>query len=167
LSEAPDTHSGTNSDADSDPDSDADSDLHSDLHYDAKEWLVDGFNVLHASLLSGSDRQEWWTAPNRERLIGLSRRFGDPTARIWIVFDGPRPTPQAEDAAALEREPVQVVFAPSADDWIVKRVRSSEEPTRIAVVTADHQVAGRSRHRGAQVAAPRDFLALCAAPDEE
>ena len=121
---------------------------------------MDGFNVLHASLLSGEERSEWWTASKRERLVGLARHFADPTARIWIVFDGPHPASPAGDAAEPER--VQVVFAPSADDWIVKRVRSSEEPARIAVVTGDHQVAGRARHRGAQVAKPRDFLALCA-----
>ncbi|MBW2275430.1 MAG: NYN domain-containing protein [Deltaproteobacteria bacterium] len=130
---------------------------------ETREWLIDGFNVLHASLFSDGDRSEWWTAPRRERLVGLARHFSDPAARIWIVFDGPRPSAPDDDADAQER--VQVVFADSADDWIVKRVRSSEEPGRLAVVTGDRQVADRARHRGARVAAPRDFIARCATPD--
>lgn len=123
---------------------------------------MDGFNVVHASFFADGDRSEWWAAPKRERLVGLAQRFADPAARIWIVFDGPRPPD--DPAAASER--VQVVFAASADEWIVKRVRRSEEPGRLAVVTGDRKIADRARHRGAQVTGPRDFIAMCAVPEE-
>ena len=56
---------------------------------------------------------------------------------------------------------VRRFFAPSADDWLVAQVRASPAPDCLAVVTADRAVAGRARHRGAQVVSPRAFLARC------
>jgi hypothetical protein len=126
-------------------------------------WLVDGFNVLHAGVLRGRDRAEWWTEPRREQLLSLAERFDDAEAEIWVVFDGRGPERPAE---APERR-VRQVFAPSADDWLLAKVRATEAPAELAVVTADRAVAARARHRGAQVVSPRAFLArCCAAPPE-
>jgi len=121
------------------------------------EWLVDGFNVLHAGVLRGRDRALWWTEPRREQLVARVSRFDDANAEIWIVFDGSEPDRPAEPGARR----IHQVFAPSADDWLVKRVRASEAPACLAVVTADRAVADRARHRGAQVISPRSFLARC------
>ena len=123
----------------------------------ASLWLVDGFNVLHAGVLHGRDRALWWTEPRREQLVALATHFDDAAAEIWIVFDGSGPEQPAEPPASRVRQ----VFAPSADDWLVKRVRASEAPACLAVVTADRAVADRARHRGAQVVSPRSFLARC------
>jgi YacP-like NYN domain len=120
-------------------------------------WLVDGFNVLHAGVLRGRDRAEWWTEPRREQLVALAERFDDAEAEIWIVFDGSGP----EDPAQAPASRVRRFFAPSADDWLVAQVRASPAPDCLAVVTADRAVAGRARHRGAQVVSPRAFLARC------
>jgi predicted RNA-binding protein with PIN domain len=124
-------------------------------------WLIDGFNVLHVGLLGGRDRSDWWTEARREELLERVVCFDDPDAELWVVFDGPRP--EVADAASTGSggERIRRVFAASADAWLVERVGASEEPGRIAVVTADRQVAGRVRHRGAQVHSPRDFLARC------
>ncbi len=140
----------------------------------ASVWLVDGFNVLHAGVLKGRDRREWWTAPVRERLLALAAGFDDPTAELWIAFDGPAPVAPARKAAQRPRSKAQpseggplqdvrvrAVFAASADDWLVTRVRRAEDPARFAVVTCDRQVADRVRHRGARVVSPREFLARC------
>jgi len=123
-------------------------------------WLVDGFNLLHSALLGGEDRSGWWREAARRRVLDAAAQFDDPEAEIWVVFDGARPAEEAE----LGR--VRVVFAPSADDWLVARVRAEAGgqdggPPRVAVVTADRQVAGRSRHRGAEVVAPQTFLSRC------
>jgi hypothetical protein len=120
-------------------------------------WLVDGFNVLHAGVLRGRDRADWWTEPRREQLVALAERFDDAEAQIWIVFDGSGP----EDAGQASESRVRRFFAPSADDWLVAQVRASPAPDCLAVVTADRAVAGRARHRGAQVVSPRAFLARC------
>ena len=123
----------------------------------ASLWLVDGFNVLHAGVLHGRDRAQWWTEPRRAQLVALAARFDDAQAEIWIVFDGSGPETPSEPPSSRVRQ----VFAPSADDWLVAKVRASEAPACLAVVTADRAVAGRARQRGAQVVSPRSFLARC------
>lgn len=141
-------------------------------------WLVDGYNAMHACLLAGTDRDRWWTAESRELLLARASRFDDPEAEIWVVFDGrnesqeiyeplagpelPGPEASASGARSVGAPAaVHVVFAPSADDWITKRVRQVAEPDRIAVVTSDRQVADRCAHRGARVLRPQAFLAGC------
>ncbi|HVP31069.1 MAG TPA: NYN domain-containing protein [Myxococcota bacterium] len=124
-------------------------------------WLVDGYNVLHAGVLRGRDRREWWTAAVQQRVVDVAETFDDPRAEIWVVFDDARP---GRSERCREPEPpsrVRLAYAPSADDWLVKRVRSASDPARLAVVTADRQVQGRARHRGAQVVSPLAFLARC------
>lgn len=147
-------------------------------------WLVDGFNALHAVVLGGEDRGRFWDRAHRERLIaalarGLERRVDDPAVEdragaagedategpvdratgIVLVFDGHRPV----DADEARPAPgLQVVFAPSADEWIVKRAREaakSEPAVRIGVVSNDRKVAGRCRHVGAKIVAPAEFMA--------
>jgi predicted RNA-binding protein with PIN domain len=126
-----------------------------------ERWLVDGFNVLHAGVLRGSDRQGWWREEVRARLLARVASFEDTAAELWVVFDGAGPGAPAE--AASERP--RVVFAPSADDWLLAAVREAEDPARVVVVTADRQLADRARHRGARVVGPRSFLARCGRPE--
>jgi predicted RNA-binding protein with PIN domain len=118
-------------------------------------WLVDGYNVLHAAVLGGQDRSAWWTRSRRRELLERAAGF-DADAEVWVVFDGP------DDSGAIaESDGPRCVFADSADDWLIDRVRRAGDPAAIAVVTADRQVAGRARGRGARVVSPRDFLARC------
>jgi len=124
-------------------------------------WLLDGFNVLHAGPLLGRDRSEWWTEPRRSELLDLAGRFDDPRAEIWVVFDGPRPETPADAGESVPDPRPRRVFAPSADAWLLARVREAEDPGRVAVVTGDRKIAARARHRGAQVFSPRAFLDRC------
>lgn len=121
-------------------------------------WLVDGYNVLCSGVLGGRERSRWWAEERRQELLTQLEGFDDPDAEIWVVFDGEN-APAAEPAPAGR---VRTVFAPSADDWLVDEVkRQVAEARSVAVVTADRKVAGRSRHRGAQVVAPRELLGRC------
>jgi len=123
-------------------------------------WLVDGYNVLHAGVLRGRDRRGWWTASVQSRLVAIADTFEDPAAQIIVVFDAAKPeAPRAAEPPPPSR--VRLVYAPSADDWLVRHVRTSQAPERIAVVTADRQVQGRARHGGASVISPLAFLARC------
>lgn len=122
-----------------------------------RTWLVDGFNLMHAAVLRGRDRREWWRAEARERVLDLVRRLEAPEAEVVVVFDGPRPADEPERAADGPR----VVFAESADDWLIRAVRQAPDPGRIALVTADRQLADRARHRGARVIGPVAFRERC------
>ena len=153
---------------------------------ETSHWLLDGYNVLHAALLPGELRSQtpWWNQEGRQRLIrrvflfdalrdarrddmqGASGRPDDRTLKdattpsspiIWIVFDGERPTPESEDQHPL----VRVIFAPSADDYLVSRSRRADPNQSIFVVSSDKRVVGRCAHAGAQIVKPRDFLARC------
>jgi predicted RNA-binding protein with PIN domain len=124
-------------------------------------WLLDGFNVLHAGPLGGRDRAEWWTEPRRSELLERAGRFDDPRAEMWVVFDGPRSEAPGEANAGGPAPRLGCVFAPSADEWLLARVREAEDSSRVAVVTCDRKLAERARHRGAQVYSPRAFLDRC------
>jgi predicted RNA-binding protein with PIN domain len=119
-------------------------------------WLVDGFNLLHVTLLRGESRDEFWRRAGRERVVELARRFDAQDAEVVVVFDGSQP-PQPQSDASGPR----VVFAATADDWLLTAVREAPDPARVAVVTADRRLAARARHRGAQVMAPGVFAARC------
>jgi len=122
-----------------------------------ERWLVDGFNVLHAGVLRGNDRQGWWREEARARLLSRVAAFEDGAAELWVVFDGRGPLAEAELASQRPR----VVFAPSADEWLLAAVRDADDPGAVVVVTADRQLADKARHRGARVVSPRAFLARC------
>jgi hypothetical protein len=122
-------------------------------------WLVDGFNVLHAGVLRGRDRAQWWREDRRAALLERARRFRPARggAEVCVVFDGSGPPAPGE---VREGGP-GVVFAPSADEWLLERVRSDPDPARLAVVTSDRRLAERARRRGARVVSPLAFLARC------
>ncbi|MFP6641789.1 MAG: NYN domain-containing protein [Myxococcota bacterium] len=140
------------------------------------QWLVDGYNVLHAVLLPGHLRGQtrWWDHEGRERLIQRVRRFdgiesnpkpllGPVGPRIgrWpqvcVVFDGTEPMAEPAD----HHNPIDVVFAPSADAYLVSRARRADPTEAVFVVSNDRQVAGRCAHAGATIVSPRDFMARC------
>ncbi len=139
---------------------------------------------------AGPGGRPFWSAEMRERLVTVARRFAHPHAALWIVFDGPRPSetslvpesrtpPEAREpeSGVTERpgEPdgsvrppqpeLHVCFAPSADDWIVRRVKTErrQNDQAVAVVTGDRKLGNRARHHQAAVVSPRLFLAHCGA----
>jgi predicted RNA-binding protein with PIN domain len=122
-------------------------------------WLVDGFNVLHAQLLKGRDRREWWSAERRQLVIDQAARLAARGERVWVVFDGQRPPGESESP---EDAPLRVVFARDADEWLLKAMRAAPDPSRVAVVTGDRPVKDRARRFGAHVVSPRLWLARCA-----
>jgi hypothetical protein len=119
-------------------------------------WLVDGYNVLNVGLLAGRGREGWWTSPFRDELLGRVDGFEEQAAEIWVVFDGAS-RPEVERSGRA-----RPVFAPSADDWLLARIRE-RDPAQVALVTADRRLAARARSRGVEVVAPAAFLARCRA----
>jgi predicted RNA-binding protein with PIN domain len=123
-------------------------------------WLVDGFNVLHAHLLKGRDRKDWWGAERRQLVIEQAERLAARGERVCVVFDGTRPADQAESP---EDALLRVVFAKDADDWMLKTMRAAADPGGVAIVTGDRPVKDRARRWGAHAVSPREWLARCAA----
>jgi predicted RNA-binding protein with PIN domain len=123
-------------------------------------WLVDGFNVLHAHLLKGRDRSDWWSAERRRLVIEQAARLAARGERVWVVFDGKRPAGEAE---APEDAQLRVVFAKDADEWLLKAMRAAPDPAGVAIVTGDRPVKDRARRFGARVVSPRAWLDRCAA----
>jgi hypothetical protein len=125
-------------------------------------WLVDGYNALHVGVLRGAARAgSWWSGAGREALLERVRRFDGGAAAVVVVFDGPdaRELPDPAPPEGAAGRPL-LVFAPSADEWLLRRAREAP-PGRVAVVTADRRLAARARARGAVVLSPREFLARC------
>jgi predicted RNA-binding protein with PIN domain len=123
-------------------------------------WLVDGFNVLHAHLLKGRDRKDWWSAGRRQLVIDQAARLAACGVRVCVVFDGKRP---ADEAEPPEDALLRVVFAEDADDWMLKTMRAAADPGGVAIVTGDRPVKDRARRWGAHAVSPREWLARCAA----
>jgi len=131
-------------------------------------WLIDGFNVIQVAARAGgqpSNREGWWREPARTALLERSGCLADPEVdpgtEVWVVFDGPHPPPEP-----LVSGCARGVFAPSADDWILERLRAHPDPAGVRVVTADRPLAERARHRGAVVVGPHEFLERCSRPGE-
>ncbi len=126
-------------------------------------YLVDGFNLLHAVVLSGRERAEWWRASNRARVVELAARFA--SGEIWVVFDVRGPREELSLAARLEATPqqagVQIRYAPSADDYIVAVCADVQGRREVVVVSADRALLDRCRHRGAARISPWKFAEQC------
>lgn len=118
-------------------------------------WLVDGFNVVQVALIAGRDRSGWWSAERRQELLSRAARLTDAGVPVEVVFDGWRPAPDSEAPGPRQ------IFAESADEWLLERVRHAADPARVAVVTADRRLAERLRRRGARVVSPVEFLRRC------
>lgn len=124
--------------------------------------IVDGFNVLHAGVLSGRDRAEWWKETAQRRLVNRVEQFSDvDDAEVWIIFD--RRTDQEGRATnVVSSDPrISIAYAPSADDWIVEQVAKRASSRRITVVTGDRPLRERVRRAGGSPLSPLQFLTAC------
>lgn len=131
--------------------------------------LVDGFNVLHAVVLKGRERAEWWSVLNQEQVIRLAEAFcraanGD--SQVEVVFDaGSSSSHRFQGETA-----VSVRFDPNADDAIVERSRQLQGSSHVIVVSADRALLDRARNFGATRLSPWAFRKVCAGalfPDDK
>lgn len=124
--------------------------------------IVDGFNVLHAGVLIGRDRAEWWKEAAQRRLMERVEQFADPAYKeIWIVFDR-RGEKEGAGIDVTSNDPrIQVSYAPSADDWIVEQVQALSGQRLVTVVTADRPLRDRTRQAGGTLCSPLQFLDRC------
>jgi predicted RNA-binding protein with PIN domain len=119
-------------------------------------FLVDGFNVLHAAVLEGRERREWWALSGQARVVALAESFQG--GEVWVVFDA-----RGNDRIS-GTERVQVRFADDADDCIVGLCAELRGQRSVTVVTADRSLTDRAKHRGATRLSPWQFREQCMAP---
>ena len=136
--------------------------------------LVDGFNVLHATLDRDTRDGGWWRRVHREALLARLADWPEAKDSIWVAFDGNHPAwsvwaePVASASSATrlgaeaERATVHCVFVENADEWIVRRARRADAPANTVVVSRDRQVAGRARSAGCAVWTPGELLGRAA-----
>lgn len=125
--------------------------------------IIDGFNVLHAVVLIGRDRAGWWQPAAQRRLIERVERLPLSYPTIWIVFDRRPSTSEVsrdelpEDVTSNDAR-LRIVYAPSADDWIVSEVEQLAPRYEVTVVTADRPLRDRVRRVGGSVLSPAAVL---------
>jgi predicted RNA-binding protein with PIN domain len=128
-------------------------------------YLVDGFNLLHAVVLRGRERRDWWRVEQQARVVALARGFRG--SEVWVVFDarGEERVAVTDTGGAFtpgtSGEQVQVRFAPNADDYIVELCAELEGQRHVVVVSADRALVDRARHRGAARLSPWQFAEQC------
>ena len=121
-----------------------------------KRLVVDAMNVI------GSRPDGWWRdrdAAARRLIARLQRLALADRREITVVLDG-RPLPDLPEG---EHAGVSVLYAAragrdAADDRIVELVASDPDPTSVAVVTSDRELAERVREMGAAVQGAGELL---------
>lgn len=119
---------------------------------DVDLWLIDGFNVLHACILKGRDRQAWWRAESQALVARWLETFAQ-HHQVVIVFDAARPDSERCESAGFS---ATLRFAPDADAAIVESVRTAGGE-RVCVVTADRSLTDRCKALGARTLRPWAF----------
>jgi hypothetical protein len=111
-----------------------------------KERWVDGFNVMHG-LPELVERLQSDSEGARRRFLRLLAPLVYRSGERWtVVFDGPR------SGRAKAAGPIDVVYAPDADAWIVDALERHRHPDAVTVVSSDEKDIGRrARALGASV----------------
>jgi predicted RNA-binding protein with PIN domain len=117
--------------------------------------IIDGFNMLHAVVLIGRDRAGWWQPAAQRRLIERVEQFHLSYPSVWIVFDRRPSTSEVPEDVTSSDPRIRIVYAPSADEWIVHEVERLVPQHAITVVTADRLLRERIRHVGGSLLSPR------------
>lgn len=119
-------------------------------------WYFDGYNTLHAVLLGRERDVPWWHRDYQLRVVtwveSLYEQSPIDGAPVTVVFDAGRPL---SDSETVNSPTVSVVYAPSADEWIVATCRRN----RVRVVSADRSLTDRAKALGAQIFKPWAFEA--------
>ena len=118
-------------------------------------WIVDGMNVI------GTRPDGWWRDRHAAmtRLVDMLERWVAVSgADVTVVFEKP-PSPPIRSTV------ISITHAPkprqdSADDEIIRLLRSDGEPGTVRVVTSDRWLADRAYAAGASVEPAAGFRAL-------
>lgn len=134
--------------------------------------LVDGFNLLHAVVLKGRQRTNWWATERQAEVLALvasfvPERFAPESlapTEVIVIFDGTEKTEAVVSAPYLNV--LRVQYAENADDQIVK-ISAERSGDQVVVVSADRALLDRARSKGAGRLSPWNFAKLCGSSPAE
>ena len=116
-------------------------------------YLIDGNNVI------GAERGGPASDDGRAALVReIADRLRTTRARVVLFFDG------SGDSLSLGSLSVRYAGTTTADEAIVREVGRSGRPQEMIVVTADRELARRTRDAGGRVASPPEFWKRFGAP---
>ncbi len=118
-------------------------------------YVVDGFNLMHAVVLRGRDRKNWWNAEKQERVVRLVETFD--LGEACVVFDAAKPDSERFSGPSH----IQVHFHPSADDFIVQLSERLQAERPVFVISSDRALQDRARRFGARRMSPWEFCDAC------
>lgn len=133
------------------------------------EILIDGFNLLHAVILQGRERAQWWSKENQSQVLQLVARFqpspelgyaSTDRPRLCVVFDASEASEHRMTDRSLDAGLVAFEYAAHADDWIVSRAEGLRE-TPPLIVSADRALLDRAGRWGAGRLSPWIFAKMC------
>jgi predicted RNA-binding protein with PIN domain len=118
-------------------------------------WLIDGMNVI------GTRPDGWWQDRHRAMvsLVDKLERWAASTGDdVTVVFEQPPRPPIRSTVVVVHHAPKP--RRDSADDEIIRLLRSEREPGTIRVVTSDGWLSDRARAAGATVDPAAAFRSL-------
>jgi uncharacterized protein len=124
-----------------------------------EQWLIDGYNLLHALGLLRRDAGDRALENARRRLLHfLHDALGDDPPALTVVFDAAVPPPGVP--AEFDFHRLHVRFAvghDEADDLIELLIRQCPSPRHVRVVSDDHRLQKAARKRGCELIGCTDF----------
>lgn len=120
-------------------------------------WYFDGYNVLHAVLLGRERDVSWWRRDYQQRVVTRVEAWmcaRKCPAEVTVVFDSHR---SPSDSERVQSRHLNVVYAPSADEWLIDVCAASGQ-AESRFVTADRSLRDRLKARGARVVKPWDIF---------
>lgn len=126
------------------------------------QWLIDGYNLMHASGAAGDPGSSAETFRRRRRrfLNELAARLGSQRAReTTIVFDAK--SPPTDFPLESTYQGLQVIFAlgdENADARIEELIAAHSAPKALTVVSSDRRVRQAASRRRARALTSDEFL---------
>lgn len=125
------------------------------------QFLVDGYNVLHASPWLTTDRADGWLGRARERMLrsleqSMHRELQGRTTLVWDAND------RFVEEAALANSIIKQVFArdfETADEQIFDLIGRHSHRKQLVVVSGDRAIMEFSQRRQCQVLSSEAWLA--------
>ena len=119
----------------------------------AMALLIDGYNLLHVTGISGKGRGPGSFQRSREALLRFLAASLDASQRkdTTVVFDAAEAPPGLP--SSLRHEEIRVRYArgyPDADTLIEELIQQDHAPRQLLVVSSDHRIQRAARKRRAR-----------------